>query len=95
MAAKKSSSKRAAEETALHFHIPADPLRLKSEEIHSRHSSRRQQSSLQAKSKDNEQQAVTLEMLYDLLVDVLEKQAILESRLEKWNGSTRPISYGK
>lgn len=94
MAAKKSNSKRAAEETALHFHIPADPLRVKSEEIHSRHS-RRQQSSLQAKGKDNEQQAVTLEVLYDLLVDVLEKQAILESRLEKWNGSSRPISYGK
>lgn len=69
MATKKPLSKGAA-----HFHIPADPLRLRTEEIKSRHSER---GVTGLKSKE-----VTLEMLYELLGDILDQQSIMASRLE-------------
>ncbi|MFD1177110.1 hypothetical protein ACFQ3W_12515 [Paenibacillus puldeungensis] len=71
MATKKPLSKGTA-----HFHIPADPLRLKAEEIKDRHSKRGVAS---LKSKE-----VTLEMLYELLGDILDQQAILATRLDSF-----------
>lgn len=69
MATKKPLSNGAA-----HFHIPADPMRLRAEEIKNRHSKR---SAASLKSKE-----VTLEMLYELLGDILDQQAILATRLD-------------
>lgn len=57
-----------------HFHISADPLRLKSEEIQMRNSKRLQ--GLRSPE-------ITNEVLYEMLTDILENQAILEARLQK------------
>lgn len=59
-----------------HFHIPKDPLRVKSEEIQARHAGRSQRSLKKVE--------VTNDMLYELLTDILEKQSILEQRLEQY-----------
>ncbi|SDE96745.1 hypothetical protein SAMN04488542_10453 [Fontibacillus panacisegetis] len=63
-----------------HFHIPADPLRVRSEEIKARHNSRKENElqSLKASVATN----VTNEMLFEMLNDVLERQEILENRLQ-------------
>ncbi len=58
-----------------HFHIPADPLRIKSGEIQARHASRQQ--------KGFKASEVTHEMLYEVLSDVLDKQLVLEQRLQQ------------
>lgn len=63
-----------------HFHIPADPLRVQSEEIKARHNSRREKG-LQ-NIKDTGATNVTNEMLFEMLNDVLERQEILENRLQ-------------
>lgn len=60
------------ETKANHFHIPADPKRLKAEEIKARHQLRRNQI---------KPDKVTNEMLYELLMDLMEKQDVLENRL--------------
>ncbi len=64
-----------------HFHIPADPLRIRSEEIRARHLSKQEQG-LQA-AKGAQEDGVTLETLHDMLLDVLERQEILEQRIRK------------
>ncbi|WP_410772189.1 hypothetical protein [Fontibacillus sp. BL9] len=61
---------------AVHFHIPADPLRIKSEELRARHNDRKEQSLEGFKASD-----VTNEMLYDMLLDLHERHDLLESRL--------------
>lgn len=63
-----------------HFHIPADPVRVKSEEIKARHNSRKENElhGLKASVATN----VTNEMLFEMLNDVLERQEILENRLQ-------------
>lgn len=71
------ASKKPLPKTA-HFHIPADPLRLKSEELRNRHISRREQSLKGLKAA-----AVTNEMLYELLSDLLERQELLEAKLDQ------------
>ncbi|MFP7288271.1 hypothetical protein SFC15_18805 [Shouchella clausii] len=68
MASKKPLTK------AGHFHIPADPLRTRLEEIRSKHSERRVSSLKTAE--------VTNEMLYELLTDILEHQVMLEAKLQ-------------
>lgn len=75
MAAKKPLPRKA------HFHIPADPLRLKSEEIKARHH-KRQESGLEEVKASDASVNVTNEMLYEMLHDVLERQEILENRLQ-------------
>lgn len=59
-----------------HFHIPKDPLRVKSEEIQVRHEGRTKRSLKKLE--------VTNDMLYELLSDILEKQSILEQRMEQY-----------
>lgn len=54
---------------AVHLHIPADPVRVKAEEIVKRHEERKQQN-----PKSTE---ITLDTLYEMLNDVLEQQALL------------------
>lgn len=61
-----------------HFHIPADPLRLKSEELRNRHSSRQGLSLKGLKA-----EAVTNEMLYEMLTDLLDRQELLEAKLDQ------------
>ncbi|MEK5477958.1 hypothetical protein NYE70_13620 [Paenibacillus sp. FSL R5-0407] len=64
-----------------HFHIPADPLRVKSEEIRARSLDRKKQGLRAAKGV--QENAVTLETLYSMLTDVLERQEILEQWIRK------------
>ncbi|MEF2967477.1 hypothetical protein V3851_16745 [Paenibacillus sp. M1] len=71
-----------------HFHIPADPLRVRSEEIRAKYNSRKAQ--FPQSEKGLEDSGVTLETLYEMLSDVLERQEILESRI-KQIGSNGPI----
>ncbi|RCX16471.1 hypothetical protein DFP94_11291 [Fontibacillus phaseoli] len=64
-----------------HFHIPADPQRVRSEEITARHHARKEEAQLAAKGlKDS---GVTLDTLYEMLSDMLERQEILENRLKQ------------
>lgn len=62
----------------VHFHIPADPLRLKSEELRNRHSSRQEQS-----LKGINAATVTNEMLFEMLTDLLDRQELLEAKLDQ------------
>ncbi|MGO4373812.1 hypothetical protein [Paenibacillus sp. 2TAB19] len=77
------AKKRDPQPQQAHFHIPADPQRLKAKQIQERQlerqSQRQELSSLKAESGFT----VTNEMLYEMLSDVLEQQAIIESRLQK------------
>ncbi|WP_058301143.1 hypothetical protein [Gorillibacterium timonense] len=57
-----------------HIHIPADPLRIRLEEIQARQSGRRQQG-----LKSGE---VTNETLYEMIADILESQMLIEARLQ-------------
>lgn len=75
MATKKPISKKT------HFHIPADPLRVQSEEIKARHDNRKEKSLQNIKSSGATN--VTNEMLFEMLNDVLERQEILDNRLQK------------
>lgn len=75
MATKKPLSKKT------HFHIPADPLRIQSEDIKARHISRKE-NGLQH-IKDTGATNITNEMLFEMLNDVLERQEILDCRLQK------------
>ncbi|MNS85358.1 hypothetical protein D3C72_1192200 [compost metagenome] len=59
---------------ANHFHIAADPLRIKSEEIRLRQSRRLQ--GLRTTEVSNQ-------VLYEMLSDILDNQAILEAKLQK------------
>ncbi|WP_059040809.1 hypothetical protein [Paenibacillus rubinfantis] len=58
-----------------HFHIPADPLRVKVEELQHQFASRKQQN---LKSTE-----VTLDTLYEMLNDVLEQQALLLTAIQR------------
>jgi len=61
-----------------HFHIPADPLRLRSEALQARHSSRKGNGVQELIASGG----VTNEALYEMLSDVLERQELLESQLQ-------------
>lgn len=71
------ASKKPLPKTA-HFHIPADPLRVKSEELRARHSERKGQSLKGLKAAE-----VTNEVLYEMLTDLLERQELLEDKLDQ------------
>jgi len=58
-----------------HFHIGADSLRLKQNEIQNRHQDR--QKTIATQPSD-----ITNEVLYQMLSDILENQLILEARLQ-------------
>ncbi|RUT31810.1 hypothetical protein EJP77_10520 [Paenibacillus zeisoli] len=63
---------------ANHFHIAADPLRVKSEEIRLRQSKRTQ--GLRTTEISNQ-------VLYEMLSDILDNQAILEAKLQRMMGT--------
>lgn len=60
---------------AAYLHIPADPFRVKAEEILKRHEDRKQQN---LKSTE-----ITLDTLYEMLNDVLEQQALLLTAVQR------------
>ncbi|WP_334075463.1 hypothetical protein [Paenibacillus sp. A14] len=66
------ASKKPLPKTA-HFHIPTDPLRVKSEELRARHSERKELKAAEA----------TNELLYEMLSDLLERQELLEDKLDQ------------
>ncbi|MBD2867730.1 hypothetical protein [Paenibacillus arenilitoris] len=57
-----------------HFHIAADPVRLKAEEIKQRQDKRLE---------EGRPSVITNEVIYDMLIDILENQKILEAKLLK------------
>jgi|GEM_PF-6182175 len=71
------ASKKPLPKTA-HFHIPADPLRVKSEELRARHSERKEQNLKGLKAAET-----TNEVLYEMLSDLLERQELLEDKLDQ------------
>lgn len=62
----------------VHLHIPADPLRVQSEELQARHASRKEQ-----RLEVLKQAAVTNEMLYEMIFDLLDRQELLETKLDQ------------
>lgn len=60
---------------AAHLHIPADPVRVKAEEILKRHEARKQQ--------NPQSTEITLDTLYEMLNDVLEQQALLLTAVQR------------
>lgn len=61
-----------------HIHIPANPQRMVAEEISQR----------QKKRKENgKPREITNEILYELLMDIMEKQELLEQKLNQSNQS--------
>lgn len=71
------ASKKPLPKTA-HFHILTDPLRVKSEELRARHSERKEQNLKELKAAE-----ATNEMLYEMLSDLLERQELLEDKLDQ------------
>lgn len=56
-----------------HFHIPANPDRLKAKELQERHTKR---------LNNSKPVEMTNEIIYELLMDVLAKQEVLERKLD-------------
>ncbi|MCP8970054.1 hypothetical protein [Ectobacillus ponti] len=60
-----------------HIHIPANPDRLKAKELKDK----------QKKRRDNvKTDKVTLELLYDVMLDIMDKQELLEKKLDQLAG---------
>ena len=62
-----------SEKKSNHIHIPASAERVKSKEIKERHKKRKQ---------NGKPEKVTNEMIYEILMDIMDKQEVLEMKLK-------------